>query len=368
MHSLRFHFVAVGSVTTWTVLENAISKVRQRRYRRFGKIQRLGSAEKLAGRRSKCFESTAGRLHSLNMPTSDEASAPVISYRQKYRNLKRKLKFLLYENECFQEELRKAQRKLLKVTRDKSFLLDQILQYESIDSSSSDSDATVSSDSDSELRVEPPPPPPAVKKKKPSSVTPGEGGNVHHIPVASVSATAVPSATPSCSIPIKTEIITPGPLPVATTSAALGVLPTLAAKSAVLLPPGASLNLTADKKKKVARASKPPTMTALPHPNSKPILVSGVPKRVVEAVDALSVSRLDGHMTSEEVERHLEARQALRDLLPEKAPLTVPAELFSNEPPADLLDGGPPLLAPGACVMTSTDAEGDDDELITGIA
>lgn len=303
------------------------------------------------------------------MPISDEASVPVISYRQKYRNLKRKLKFLLYENECFQEELRKAQRKLLKVTRDKSFLLDQILQYESIDSSSSDSDATVSSDSDSELRVEPPPPPPAVKKKKPSSVAPVESGNVHHIPVASVSATAVPSATPSCSIPIKTEI-TPGPLPVTNTSAALGVLPTLAAKSAVLLPPGASLNPTAEKKKKVARVSKPPpaTVTAPPHPTSKPILVPGVPKRLVEAADALSVSRLDGHMTSEEVERHLEARQALRDLLPEKAPLTVPAELFSNEPPADLLDGGPPLLAPGTSVMASTDAEGDEDELITGIA
>ncbi|KAG0443717.1 hypothetical protein HPB47_014606 [Ixodes persulcatus] len=152
------------------------------------------------------------------MPISDDA---VVSYRQKYRNLKRKLKFLLYENECFQEELRKAQRKLLKVTRDKSFLLDQILQYESIDSSSSDSDATVSSDSEPEHRIEPPTP--VIKKKKPAT---------------------------------------------------------------------------------------------------------------------LIVGRLDGHMTSEEVERHLEARQALRDLLPEKAPLTVPAELFSNEPPGDLLDGG----------------------------
>lgn len=339
-------------------------------YWRCHKTRPLGGAEdlELAGHRSKCFETIAGKLQSLKMPISDEASVPVVSYRQKYRNLKRKLKFLLYENECFQEELRKAQRKLLKVTRDKSFLLDQILQYESIDSSSSDSDATVSSDSDSELRVEPPPPPPAVKKKKPSSVPPVESSNVHHIPVASVSAAAVPSASPSCSIQIKTEI-TPGPLPVTNATASLGVLPTLTAKSAVLLPPGASLNPAAEKKKKVARASKPPpaTMTA-PQPTSKQLLVSGVPKRIVEAADALSVSRLDGHMTSEEVERHLEARQALRDLLPEKAPLTVPAELFSNEPPADLLDGGPPLLATGTSVMASTDAEGDEDELITGIA
>ncbi|GCC19869.1 hypothetical protein chiPu_0021184 [Chiloscyllium punctatum] len=40
-------------------------------------------------------------------------------YRRKYQNLKRKLKFLVYEQECFQEELRKAQRRLLKISRDK---------------------------------------------------------------------------------------------------------------------------------------------------------------------------------------------------------------------------------------------------------
>lgn len=44
------------------------------------------------------------------------------------------------------------------------------------------------------------------------------------------------------------------------------------------------------------------------------------------------VSHGDGHMTSEEIERHLEAKQSLRDLIPEKTPLTVPVELFSNEP------------------------------------
>lgn len=73
-----------------------------------------------------------------------------VDYKRKYKNLKRKLKFLVYEQECFQEELRRAQRKLLKVSRDKSFLLDRLLQYERVDEESSDSDATVSSDSDGE--------------------------------------------------------------------------------------------------------------------------------------------------------------------------------------------------------------------------
>ncbi|XP_059809274.1 INO80 complex subunit E isoform X2 [Hypanus sabinus] len=67
-------------------------------------------------------------------------------YRRKYRNLKRKLKLLLYEQECFQLELRKAQRKFIKVSRDKSFLLDRLLEYENVNDDSSDSDATASSE------------------------------------------------------------------------------------------------------------------------------------------------------------------------------------------------------------------------------
>ncbi|CAL8289780.1 unnamed protein product [Merluccius merluccius] len=69
-----------------------------------------------------------------------------VDYKRKYKNLKRKLKFLVYEQECFQEELRRSQRKLLKVSRDKSFLLDRLLQYERVDEDSSDSDATASSE------------------------------------------------------------------------------------------------------------------------------------------------------------------------------------------------------------------------------
>ncbi|XP_066580065.1 INO80 complex subunit E isoform X1 [Amia ocellicauda] len=69
-----------------------------------------------------------------------------VDYKKKYKNLKRKLKFLVYEQECFQEELRRAQRKLLKVSRDKSFLLDRLLQYEHVDDDSSDSEATASSE------------------------------------------------------------------------------------------------------------------------------------------------------------------------------------------------------------------------------
>uniref|UniRef100_A0A8C3SMJ2 INO80 complex subunit E n=1 Tax=Chelydra serpentina TaxID=8475 RepID=A0A8C3SMJ2_CHESE len=63
-----------------------------------------------------------------------------------YRALMRRLKLLIYEQECFQEELRKAQRTLLKVSWDKSFLLDRLLQYEHVEEESSDSEATASSE------------------------------------------------------------------------------------------------------------------------------------------------------------------------------------------------------------------------------
>lgn len=54
--------------------------------------------------------------------------------------------YVFQENECFQEALRSTQRKLLKVNRDKSFLLDRLLQYEKVDTSFSESDETESSD------------------------------------------------------------------------------------------------------------------------------------------------------------------------------------------------------------------------------
>lgn len=64
--------------------------------------------------------------------------------------------FLIHqEQECFQEELRKAQRKLLKVSRDKNFLLDRLLQYEKVIFSGSDSEPTDSSEDEKEAKKVP---------------------------------------------------------------------------------------------------------------------------------------------------------------------------------------------------------------------
>lgn len=56
----------------------------------------------------------------------------------------------------------------------------------------------------------------------------------------------------------------------------------------------------------------------------------------LQVVGSVPVSLLsDGHMTPEEVERHLESRQTYLELVPEKAPPTVPTEMFSNDPSLD---------------------------------
>lgn len=45
-------------------------------------------------------------------------------------------------------------------------------------------------------------------------------------------------------------------------------------------------------------------------------------------------------MTAAEVERHLQSRHTLMEMVPERAPPTVPTEMFSNEPSLDSCDVG----------------------------
>uniref|UniRef100_A0A8D2LM33 INO80 complex subunit E N-terminal domain-containing protein n=1 Tax=Varanus komodoensis TaxID=61221 RepID=A0A8D2LM33_VARKO len=67
-------------------------------------------------------------------------------YKKHYGALKRRLKFLIYEQEFFQEELRKAPRKLLNVSCDKSFPFDHLLQDGNVDEETSHPEASASSD------------------------------------------------------------------------------------------------------------------------------------------------------------------------------------------------------------------------------
>uniref|UniRef100_A0A0K0FDS1 INO80 complex subunit E (inferred by orthology to a human protein) n=1 Tax=Strongyloides venezuelensis TaxID=75913 RepID=A0A0K0FDS1_STRVS len=87
-----------------------------------------------------------------NGPIIDPEVQP-LSAKEQYRELKRNFKFLVYENECYQDELRSLQRKLLKLSRDKNFLLDRLTQYEKLSDSSDDSDTSVKTIEDKSSKV-----------------------------------------------------------------------------------------------------------------------------------------------------------------------------------------------------------------------
>ncbi|KAL7735378.1 hypothetical protein ACLKA6_003228 [Drosophila palustris] len=99
---------------------------------------------------SKPSGAVSGTVPAASSSASTGTANANVDYKERYRNLKRKLKFLIYENEYFQDLLHTNQRRLLKVSRDRSFLIDRLLLYEKPAKDSSDSDATDSSNSDAE--------------------------------------------------------------------------------------------------------------------------------------------------------------------------------------------------------------------------
>lgn len=181
------------------------------------------------------------------------------NYKEQYRDLKKKLKFLIFENECFQEALRSTQRQLLKVNRDKSFLLDRLLHFEKVDASLTESvDDTDSSEEDAS-KVE------SWKWKKGDYNMTNQSG---------------------------------------------------------MYSSGQNKFHNSNKKKK------PPLKTFKKYSTNMIDNNSMLPCSLIS----------DGHMTPEEVERHLESRQGYLDMVPEKAPPTVPTEMFSNDISMDKLE------------------------------
>uniref|UniRef100_A0A182W4W0 INO80 complex subunit E N-terminal domain-containing protein n=1 Tax=Anopheles minimus TaxID=112268 RepID=A0A182W4W0_9DIPT len=81
----------------------------------------------------------------------DESVVYVTDFKELYTELKKNLKMLIKENVYYKEILRTSQNRLLKITRDRSFLLDRLEKYQQVDRSSSDSDVTV--DSDDSVRI-----------------------------------------------------------------------------------------------------------------------------------------------------------------------------------------------------------------------
>ncbi|EDO64484.2 AGAP001031-PA [Anopheles gambiae str. PEST] len=82
--------------------------------------------------------------------SDDEESVTFVTdFRTMYSDLKKKVKILIQNN------LRANQKRLLKITRDRSFLLDRLAEYEREVLSSSDSDETVESEDSARVEVQP---------------------------------------------------------------------------------------------------------------------------------------------------------------------------------------------------------------------
>ncbi|KAK4315831.1 hypothetical protein Pmani_012985 [Petrolisthes manimaculis] len=254
---------------------------------------------------------TAGPDLGSMMPVQTEGSE---DYKAKYKTLKRKLKLLIYENECFQEELRKAQRALLRVRRDKSFLLDRLLQYQRGPDSSSDSEQTEDSDTEVETKScrkrlsmegaggggssnSPGPlgkPPPAKKKKSSSSGGSGGGGG------------STKSSSKHSSKQVQISNVQQ-----ASSSNTQATAVTVAGAATVR-------KLTAAQLASAGIVTGP----------SRRIGHIGAGGVVVASGGTVGVT--DGQLTREEVERRLAARQPMNDYTTTTVSLTLPNQLFSD--------------------------------------
>ncbi|XP_058129197.1 uncharacterized protein LOC131288145 [Anopheles ziemanni] len=215
--------------------------------------------------------------------SEDEGSGNrFIDYKRKYKDLKRKVKVLVYENVYFQNNLQSSQRRLLKVTRDCSFLLDRLLVYERPELSSSDNDLTDSSDDSSKLE-------PTSKRRKTES-TSTQGGAPVKIPGAQIRRSKKGAKKQQAPLPQERQH------------------PNASYRSHL---PGSSL-------------IKPTNLQ----------ISSAASTGQLRSAQCYTTSQ-ESSLTKEEIERHLESRQKLPEVVPEGE---LPTDMFNNSPASDSND------------------------------
>ena len=197
------------------------------------------------------------------------------------------------------DTLRTSQHNFLKVAKDRSFLLDRLLQYEKPDISSSESDDTDTSEED-EVQA-PPTAMPLAKKKKLEPVS-------------------IPQNIPTNTTPVTSSY-----------------------RQTTLTTPAALV-----KKKQQQRIvqKKTPVQVQPQQPTYQRIIGHSIASRAtIESTSNVSNKGTvpQNIMTTEEVERHLQSRQSLAELQL-RAPPTVPTEMFSNEPSLDSEGGNDDCL------------------------
>ncbi|KAL0272498.1 UNVERIFIED_CONTAM: hypothetical protein PYX00_005439 [Menopon gallinae] len=268
--------------------------------------------------------------HTMYSDDEDSQEDQYVNYKQKYRELKKNLRYLIYENECFQDELRKAQHNFVSISRDKSFLLDRILKYEKPQGPSSDSEATESSDEDEEAKM-----PTAashffsqrkkITKRKKSEAEMHNGNSsisssesLHHMNAKQVPMKPMPGKAVSG----KGNVMMKKPKkPIAARKPPVKKeAPQKGNSERNVMNPQVIKNYEIDNMQVVNEEQVNATETELPNSITE---YKGV------EYEFSTISGSEGHMTREEVERHLESRRFSPEL---NTTATVPAELFSHEP------------------------------------
>lgn len=280
---------------------------------------------------------------------SETVPSETVNYKKKYQTLKKKLRLLVYEQECFIDELKKSQRKLLKVSRDRSFLLDRLLQYEHFEDSSSDSESTASSDSGNEMTKDAS----ANKKRRLGTVHPLHTGGG-----ASAASSSVPGA--GCSAHLSSLAGAGSDL---TPRGMLGRLPKE--------PPKKKPKVTVRKMQpKTAVPSKliPVGMAAPPTKGLGSVLASILEHHPVSAVGTSSALTAGQSapprvvLSREEIERHLDLKHSAKPqfLSIETTPHSLPDDIFSHDNSnQDCTD--PPL-------MENIKIEVDESDLVIDMA
>jgi len=240
-------------------------------------------------------------------------------YKAKYKSLKRKLKLLIYENECFQEELRKAQRAVLRVRRDKSFLLDRLLQYQRGPDSSSDSEQTEDSDLDNDTKID--------NKRKRVSV---EGSNLASSGGGSQSSSSKPSSKKK-----KPSSSSGGGSGVSASSSSGGRTVKHGGGKQVgnLVLGSSNMSVSNSGGVQSTGGNIPPGSTAGNPQATQRRMIAGVSLAALQAAPGAQhpgiISQSDGQLSREEVERRLAARQSINDFTTTVS-LTLPNQLFSD--------------------------------------
>ncbi|XP_050739522.1 POU domain, class 4, transcription factor 1-like isoform X2 [Eriocheir sinensis] len=286
-------------------------------------------------------------------------------HKAKYKTLKRKLKLLIYENECFQEELRKAQRALLRVRRDKSFLLDRLLQYQRGPDSSTDSEQTEESDAEVDAKgdhkrkrlamegtapgsssSQTPPSKPPSKKKKSSSSGGGSGGgggggggsgggSSSSSKASKQSGKQIPGMVGVSSSSNNSGGGGGGGVVGAIVQAGVGMANPVASATPTMRKLAAS-HLTAGSLHAQAGGGNQAAAAAAAAAIAAAGGVAGTRRSLVAGGGVVGVGGVvgghqsDGQLSREEVERRLAARQPLSDFTTTTVSLTLPNQLFSD--------------------------------------